>query len=163
MSFYCFRLIVRTACRQIFWPSCYICNILHMQKYLFDVLQTTQGSSRTAQPSVSNLLEGCLLTKTSGACRRRHASTAVSGYCKCEISQSMAELPSVRISQRKIGKIMCCEQTVERRSASFRTRMLVDKVRLSAHFHLNRQRPWPSFSRSKIRSIPLESSHVIIS
>ena len=56
------------------------------------------------------------------------------------------------------------EQTTRRTSVNLRAHMLGDKVRSPAHFHPNRQRPWPSFySKSNFESSTLESSYAIIS
>ena len=46
--------------------------------------------------------------------------------------------------------IMYCEQTFVQRSANLCIHIYVETVCSSVNFHPNRQRPWRSFSRSKI-------------
>ena len=65
----------------------------------------------------------------------------------------LAGCASVRFFRSSLTKctIVYRNQTAELRNTDFGTSMHYVMVRMPADFHSNRQRPWPSLSRSKIR------------
>ena len=71
--------------------------------------------------------------------------TLPAGWCVCgnDVSSSVCTVCHEMYDH-------VCVQTAEPRSAIVCTRMYVCMVRLQVKFHPNRQRPWPSFSRSNI-------------
>ena len=73
-------------------------------------------------------------------------------FCEFECCMLVCSFfgPCVRESFTKCT-IMFCEQMVGPRSANLCMHMRADKVRSPANFHEYRCRPWPSFSRLKIR------------